>query len=112
MALDRTGCPVAVIGAAGFLGQAILGQLAARGVARVAVSRQCNDDLVHEADASRMDDDRKPVGDAQPTGLRLAKLPVEGEMVGDIPLLFVAAADEGKTLLSAPLPGFVMVHQG
>ena len=112
MALDRTGCPVAVIGAAGFLGQAILGQLAARGVARDADTRQCNDDLVHEADDSRMADARKPIGDAQPTGLRLAKLPVEGEMVGDIPLLFVAAADEGKTLLSAPLPGFVMVHQG
>jgi GDP-L-fucose synthase len=51
---------VTVTGGAGFLGQAVLERLAARGVTEVAVPRRSEYDLVHEADASRMYDDLQP----------------------------------------------------
>ncbi len=60
MALDLTGCTVAVTGGAGFLGQAVLERLAARGVARVTVPRRQDYDLVHEGDVIRMYDDFQP----------------------------------------------------
>ena len=60
MALDLPGCTVAVTGGAGFLGRAVLERLAARGVARVAVPRRQDYDLVHEGDVIRMYDDLKP----------------------------------------------------
>lgn len=60
MALDLTGCNVAVTGGGGFLGQAVLERLAARGVARVAVPRRQDYDLVHEADVIRMYEELRP----------------------------------------------------
>jgi len=60
MPLDLTACRVTVTGGAGFLGQAVLERLAARGVSEVAVPRRSEYDLVHEADASRMYDDLRP----------------------------------------------------
>ena len=60
MSLNLAEYRVTVTGGAGFLGQAVLERLAARGVTEVAVPRRSEYDLVHEADASRMYDDLQP----------------------------------------------------
>ena len=60
MSLNLAEYRVTVTGGAGFLGQAVLERLAARGVTEVAVPRRSEYDLVHEADASRMYDDLRP----------------------------------------------------
>jgi GDP-L-fucose synthase len=60
MPLDLADCRVTITGGAGFLGQAVLERLAARGVTEVAVPRRTQYDLVHEADAIRMYDELRP----------------------------------------------------
>ncbi len=60
MSINLAEYRVTVTGGAGFLGQAVLERLAARGVTEVAVPRRSEYDLVHEADASRMYDDLQP----------------------------------------------------
>ncbi len=60
MSLNLAEYRVTVTGGAGFLGQAVLERLAARGVTEVAVPRRSEYDLVHEADTSRMYDDLQP----------------------------------------------------
>lgn len=60
MPLNLAECRVTVTGGAGFLGQAVLERLAARGVTEVAVPRRNEYDLVHEANVIRMYDDLRP----------------------------------------------------
>lgn len=111
MAPGLIGCPVVVTGRAGFLGQAVLKRLAARGIRRVVGPRWQDYDLLHEEEGIRMGNELKPACDAQPACLGLAKLSVEGQMVSDVPLLVITAADEGQPLLSILLPSVFMVHQ-
>ena len=78
---------------------------------RVAVPRRQDYALIHEEGVIRMGNDLKLAGDAQSACSGLAKLLVEGQMVSDVPLLVITAADEGQPLLSISLPSVFMVHQ-
>ena len=60
MSLDLAGCRVTVTGGAGFLGQAVHDQLTARGVSEIAVPRQREYNLIHEADTIRLYDELRP----------------------------------------------------
>lgn len=111
MAPGLIGCPVVVTGRAGFLGQAVLGAIGTPGFCAFAVPRRQDYALIHEEGVIRMGNDLKLAGDAQSACSGLAKLLVEGQMVSDVPLLVITAADEGQPLLSISLPSVFMVHQ-